>query len=84
MSLNRALRALPVLCLRTGGERCHEQLHLIDKIASLHLAPVHLLVRAPKVAPLCVLDDVAFWQLFALTARELDQNLAAALWAVTH
>lgn len=43
-----------------------------------------LFAGPPEVAPLGVLDDVIFGQLFALAARELDQNSAAALGAITH
>lgn len=70
--------------LRTGSQRRHEELHLVDKVSALHLAPMDLFVRPSEVAPLGVLDDVALWQLFDLAARELHQNFAAALWAVTY
>lgn len=70
--------------LRTWRQRSHQQLHLVDEVASLHLAPVHLLVRPPELTPLGVLDHVALGQVFDLAAGELDQNLTAALWAVTH
>lgn len=70
--------------LRTRSQRSHEELHLVDKVSSLHLAPVDLLVRPPEVAPLGVLDGVALRQLFGLAAGELDQDFAPALWAVTH
>lgn len=72
------------LFLWTWGQRGHEELHLVHKVASLHLAPVHLLVRPSEVAPLGVLDHVAFGQLLGLAAGELDQNLAAALRPVAH
>lgn len=72
------------LGLRAGGEGGHEQLHLVDEVAPLHPAPVHLLGRPPELAPLGVLDDVALRQLFDLAARELDQDLAAALRSVAH
>lgn len=70
--------------LRTGSQRRHEELHLVDKVSALHLAPMDLFVRPSEVAPLGVLDDVALWQLFDLAARELHQNFAAALWAITY
>lgn len=72
------------LYLRTGSQCSHEELHLVDKVSSLHLAPVDLFARPSEVAPLGVLDDVALRQLFGLATGELDQNLAAALWAVPH
>lgn len=70
--------------LRTGSQCSHEELHLVDKVSSLHLAPVHFFARPSEVAPLGLLDDVALWQLFGLAAGELDQNFAPTLWAVTH
>jgi len=70
--------------LRTGRQRGHEELHLVDEVPSLHPAPVDLFARPPEVAPLGVLDDVALRQLFGLAAGELDQDFAPALWAVTH
>lgn len=70
--------------LRTGSQCSHEQLHLVDKVSSLHPAPVDLFVRPSEVAPLGVLDHVALRQLFGLAAGELDQNFATAFWAVTH
>lgn len=73
-----------MISLRTRSQRRHQQLHLVDKVASLHLAPVYLLVGPPELAPLGVLDHVALGQVFDLAARELYQNLAAALRAVTH
>lgn len=70
--------------LRAGSECSHEELHLVDKVSSLHLAPVDLLAGPSEVAPLGVLDHVALWQLFSLTAGELDQNFTPALWAITY
>ena len=55
-----------------GRERGHEKLHLVHKVASLHLAPVDLFVGAPQVGPLCVLDHLALGLVLVLTARELD------------
>lgn len=72
------------LSLRTGSQSSHEELHLVDKVSSLHLAPVDLFAWPSEVAPLGLLDDVALRQLFGLAAGELDQNFAAALWTVTH
>lgn len=60
------------LDLRTGSQCRHEELHLVDKVSSLHLAPVHLFVWPPEMAPLAVLDGVALRQLFGLAAGELD------------
>lgn len=70
--------------LRTRSQCRHQQLHLVHKVSSLHLAPVDLFARPSEVTPLALLDDVALRQLFGLTAGELDQNFAAALRAVTH
>lgn len=70
--------------LRTGSQRCHEELHFVNKVPALHLAPVDLFVWPSEVAPLGLLDDVAFWQLFDLVASELHQNFAPALWAITY
>lgn len=78
---------LGVVCCPFSGagcERGHEQLHLVHKVASLHLAPVHLLVGAPQVGPLGVLHHLALGLLLVLTAGELHQNLTAALRPVTH
>lgn len=72
------------LNLWAGSHCCHQELHLVDKVASLHFAPLDLFAGSPEVAPLGVLNDVVFWQLFALAAGELDQNSAAALWTVPH
>lgn len=77
-------RFFSAMFLWTRSQRGHEELHLVDEVASLHLAPVHLLVWSSEVAPLGVLDHVAFGQLFGLAAGELDQNLAAALRPVAH
>lgn len=70
--------------LRTGSQCSHEQLHLVDKVSSLHLAPVDLFAGPSEVTPLGLLDDVALRQVFGLTARKLDQDFAATFWAVTH
>ena len=70
--------------LGAGRERGHEKLHLVHKVPSLHLAPVHLLVGSPQVGPLGVLDHLALGLVLVLAARELDQYLTAALWTVTH
>lgn len=74
----------PRLYLRTGSQCSHEELHLVDKVSSLHLAPVDLFAWPSEVTPLGVLDDIALWQIFDLAAGELDQNFAPAFWAVTH
>lgn len=68
----------------TGSHGCHQDLHLVDEVASLHLAPVDLSAGPPEVAPLGVLDEVVLGQLFAVAAGQLDEDPAAALWAVPH
>lgn len=70
--------------LRTGSQCGHEELHLVDEVSSLHLAPVDLFARPSEVTPLGLLDDVALRQLFGLAARELDQDFASALWTIAH
>ena len=70
--------------LRTGSKCCHEKLHLVNKVASLHLAPMDFLIGPSEMAPLAVLDDIALGYLFALVARKLDQNLAPTLRTITH
>lgn len=70
--------------LWTGSQCCHKKLHLVDKVSSLHFAPVDLLAWPSEVTPLGLLYYVTLRQLFALAAGKLDQHFAPALWTITH